>query len=326
MRAVPHALVTGAAGFIGSHVVDRLLLEGWAVTAVDNFDAFYDPATKTRNVAPHALFPEYRLVILDILEAQALLVRLEHASIDVIVHLAALAGARSSLERPGLCQEVNVCGTQNLLEFARRRGVRHFVFASSSSVYGLCPRVPWREDEATLRPISPYGASKLSGELLGHVYAHLYGIRFVALRLFTVYGPRQRPDLAIHRFARRMLAGWPVPVFGDGRTRRDYAFVTDVVDGVMGAVAYRGRPFEVVNLGHSQTVSLNEMIATLEDALGIRARREHLPEQAGDVPQTWADLARARDLLGYAPRTPFPEGVARFATWLRDEHVLQGTP
>ncbi|WP_216320893.1 NAD-dependent epimerase/dehydratase family protein [Deinococcus aestuarii] len=328
MKLAPHALVTGAAGFVGSHVVDRLLREGWAVTAVDNFDATYDPAVKTRNVAAHARHPGYRLERLDVREEPALLTRLEPEPIDAIVHLAALVGGRSSVDRARAYQDVNVLGTQSLLEFARQRGVPHFVFASSGGVYGGCPNLPWRESEAVRGPLSPYAASKLSGELLGHVYAHLYGLRFVALRLFTVYGPRQRPDLAIHRFARRMLAGWPIPVFGDGHSRRDYAFVTDVVDGVLGALAYEGRLFEVINLGGGSPVRLSEMIATLEDVLGTRARLERLPEQAGDVPQTWADLSRARDLLGYAPHTPFAEGVTRLAAWLREERSPQvsGSP
>ena len=311
-----HVLVTGGAGFIGSHLVDALVAERWQVTALDNFDPFYDLAIKERNVAPHSRKPDYRLVRGDLRDMETMRAGLA-GNYDVIVHLAARAGVRPSIQDPIGYQEVNVRGTQNLLELAREWGVRQFVFASSSSVYGVNPRVPWSEDDHVLQPISPYASTKVSGELLGHVYSHLYGIRFVALRFFTVYGPRQRPDLAIHKFARQMLDGKPIPVYGDGSTRRDYTYVDDIIQGVRAAMTYADSPFEVINLGNNQTVTLTEMIGGLEKVLGTRARIERLPEQAGDVPQTWASIEKAHRLLGYTPTTPYREGVRRFAEWLQ---------
>ena len=311
-----HALVTGGAGFIGSHLVDALVADGWRVTVFDNFDPFYDPAVKERNVARHANNPEYTLIRGDLRDPAAVR-SLGEAAYDVIVHLAARAGVRPSIEDPVGYQEVNVAGTQQVLELARTIGVRQFVFASSSSVYGINPRVPWREDDYVLQPISPYASTKVSGELLGHVYSHLYGMRFIALRFFTVYGPRQRPDLAIHKFARLMLAGRPIPVFGDGRTSRDYTYIDDIVRGVRAAMTYDGSQYDVINLGNTQTVTLREMIAGLERALGTTAQIEWLPEQPGDVPQTWASADKARALLGYTPTTSYHAGIARFVEWLR---------
>jgi UDP-glucuronate 4-epimerase len=313
-----HALVTGAAGFIGSHLVDRLLADGWKVTAVDNFDPFYPRAVKERNIAGHLQHPEYRLFEVDIRDLDALRQRLA-ANYSVIVHLAARAGVRPSILDPIGYQDVNVKGTQNLLELAKELRVPQFVFASSSSVYGVNPNVPWSEEDHVLLPISPYASTKVSGELLGHVYSHLYDIRFVALRFFTVYGPRQRPDLAIHKFARRMAEGQTIPVFGDGSMRRDYTFIDDIVSGIQGAMAYRDSVYEVVNLGNNHTVSLAEMIGTLERALGTTAVIERKPEQPGDVPQTWASVDKARALLGYAPRTSYADGVRRFAAWLESQ-------
>jgi len=310
-----HALVTGGAGFIGSHLVDRLLGEGWRVTVIDNFDPFYDPAIKERNVAEHLKNERYTLYRLDIRDLSGLRQALTD-EYDVIVHLAAKAGVRPSIQDPVTYQEVNVTGTQNMLEFARERGISQFVFASSSSVYGVNPNVPWREDDHVLLPISPYASTKVSGELLGHVYSHLYGIRFIALRFFTVYGPRQRPDLAIHKFARLMLRGEPIPIYGDGSTQRDYSYVDDVVEGVRRAMSYTGSPYEIVNLGNNQTVGLLEMVRILERALGKKARLQFLPPQPGDVPRTWASLDKAQKVLDFRPRTPFEEGVERFVGWL----------
>jgi UDP-glucuronate 4-epimerase len=315
-----HALVTGGAGFIGSHLVDSLLADDWKVTVVDNFDPFYARATKERNVRAQRGNPRYTLVEADLCDAEAMRARLR-GGYDVIVHLAARAGVRPSIEDPVGYQEVNVRGTQNLLELARTWGVKQFVFGSSSSVYGVNPRVPWREDDYVLQPISPYASTKVSGELLGHVYSYLYGIRFIALRFFTVYGPRQRPDLAIHKFARRMLEGQSIPMFGDGSTRRDYTFVDDIIRGVRAAMTYDGSSFEVINLGNNRTVTLTEMIEGLEAVLGVTAKIERLPEQPGDVPQTWASIDKAARLLGYAPTTTYRDGVARFADWLAAERV-----
>lgn len=288
------------------------------MTGVDNFDPFYPPELKRRNIAPQLTNEHYRLVEADIRDLGALAGRLE-GGYDVIVHLAAKAGVRPSIQEPIAYQEVNVRGTQNLLELARRWGVRQFAFASSSSVYGINPDVPWRESAPVLRPISPYAATKVSGELLGHVYSHLYGIRFLALRFFTVYGPRQRPDLAIHKFARAMLAGDPITVFGDGTTSRDYTYIDDIIAGVRAAIDFQDSPYEVINLGNSRTVSLSELVRALEEVLGVEAKVERKPEQPGDVPRTWADIGKARQLLGYEPRTDFLEGLRRFAAWLRTE-------
>jgi len=273
-------------------------------------------AIKERNVASHLGNERYTLHRLDIRDLEALRRHLAD-DYDVIVHLAAKAGVRPSIEDPVTYQEVNVTGTQNMLELARERGIKQFVFASSSSVYGVNPNVPWREDDHVLLPISPYASTKVSGELMGHVYSHLYGIRFIALRFFTVYGPRQRPDLAIHKFARLMLEGRPIPFYGNGTTRRDYTYIDDVIQGVRAAMDYDATSYEVVNLGNNRTVSLAEMVQALEDVLGVKATLERLPEQPGDVPQTWADVAKAERLFGYRPETSFEDGLHKFADWLR---------
>ena len=311
-----HALVTGGAGFVGSHLVDSLLADGWRVTAFDNFDPFYDPAIKEANVAAHRRNPAFTLIRGDLRDPRAV-ESISPADFDVIVHLAARTGVRSSINDPVGYHDVNVTGTQLLLELARRAGTRQFVFASSSSVYGVNPRVPWREDDHVLQPISPYASTKVSGELLGHVYSRLYGMRFVAVRFFTVHGPRQRPDLAIHKFARLMLSERPVPLYGDGSTSRDYTYVDDIVRGVRAAMEYTATPYEVINLGNSRTVPLGEVVSVLERALGVTARIERHPEQPGDVPRTCANVDKARALLGYNPATSYEEGVARFVEWLR---------
>ena len=310
------ALVTGGAGFIGSHLVDRLLDEGMTVTVIDSFDPFYERSVKRDNLAAHRDNPRFALIEADIRNREMLSARLD-GDWDVIVHLAARAGVRPSIQDPLGYQETNVAGTQNLLELAREWGTKQFVFASSSSVYGVNPNVPWREDDHVLQPISPYASTKVSGELLGHVYSHLYDIRFVGLRFFTVYGPRQRPDLAIHKFARLMLDEKPIPFFGDGSSRRDYTFIDDIIEGVRAAMDYDASPYEIVNLGNNRTVSLSEMVHGLEEALEVEAQREHLPAQPGDVPQTWADVDKAHDLFGYRPRTEFYDGLRRFVKWLR---------
>jgi UDP-glucuronate 4-epimerase len=309
-----HALVTGGAGFIGSHLVDLLLNEGWRVTVVDNFDPFYDPAIKWVNLNRCAAQEGFKLVEADVRDLGALRRSLA-ADYDVIIHLAAKAGVRPSIQHPVAYYEVNVGGTQNILELARELGVGQFVFASSSSVYGVNPHVPWREDDTVLLPISPYASTKVSGELIGHVYSHLHGIRFIALRFFTVYGPRQRPDLAILKFARLMLEGKPVPFFGDGTTRRDYTYIEDILSGIRAAMDFDGSMYEVINLGNCRTVSLSEMVSSLEEVLGVIAKLDRQPEQPGDVPQTYADISKARALLGYVPQTEFLEGLRRFAAW-----------
>jgi UDP-glucuronate 4-epimerase len=312
------ALITGGAGFIGSHVVDLLLGEGWEVTVVDNFDPFYDPQIKRQNIAPHLSHPNYRLVEVDIRDLEALRKHLS-GEYDVIVHLAAKAGVRSSVLDPVSYYEVNVRGTLNLLELAKEWGVRQFVFASSSSVYGANPNLPWREDDPLLLPVSPYGATKLAGETLGRVYSHLHGIRFIALRIFTAYGPRQRPDLAIHKFARLMLEGKPVPIYGDGATRRDFTYIGDLVKGIRAAMEWTGSPFEVINLGNHRPISILEVIKALEKLLKVEAQIQYLPLQPWDVPQTWASIEKAHELLGYKPATSFEEGLAIFVDWITKE-------
>lgn len=314
-----HVLVTGGAGFIGSHLVDKLLAAGKKVTVVDDFNSFYNPAVKEENIRACYDYAGYRLVRADIRELETLRRELRE-DFDLIIHLAARAGVRPSIEEPLLYQEVNVRGTQNMLELARERGVKKFIFASSSSVYGVNPRVPWREDDQVLQPISPYAGTKVSGELLGHVYHHLYGISFIALRFFTVYGPRQRPDLAIHKFARLLLAGKTLPVYGAGDTKRDYTYIEDVVRGIMAAVRFSAGRYEVINLGNNRTVTLKELIRCLEEVFAVKARLRHLPEQPGDVPQTCADLTKAAALLGYRPEITLRAGLEEFACWL-EKHL-----
>jgi UDP-glucuronate 4-epimerase len=310
-----NVLVTGGAGFVGSHLVDALLARGCEVTVLDNFDPFYPRSIKEQNLAGAMAHAACCLVEADLRDLSQLKARLR-GPYDAIVHLAARAGVRPSIQDPIAYHDVNVRGTQHLLELAREWRVPQFVFASSSSVYGINPRVPWSEDDHGLQPISPYASTKVSGELLGHVYSHLYGIRFIALRLFTVYGPRQRPDLAITKFARLIMDGQPVPLFGDGSTRRDYTYVEDIVSGFLAALDYGATSYEVINLGNNHTVTLRQMIAGLEDAFGARARLQMLPEQPGDVPQTWANIDKACRLLGYHPRMSYPDGVRRFCEWL----------
>jgi len=319
-------VVTGAAGFIGSHLVDHLLAEGRHVIGLDNFDPFYGPATKRHNLASALQNPRFTLVETDIRDLDTLQSSLDphlcpQATGDrpqaPIIHLAAKAGVRPSIEDPQGYYETNVQGTQNLLELAREWNIEQFVFASSSSVYGVNPGVPWREDDPVLRPVSPYGASKVAGELLGHVYSHLYGIRFLGLRLFTVYGPRQRPDLAIHKFARLILENKPIPLYGDGSTSRDYTYVDDIVRGIRACLDYDATDYEIINLGNSHAVKLLDMVRALEQALGKQANLEHQPAQPGDVPHTWADITKARQLLDWQPQTPFAEGLQHFAHWMR---------
>jgi UDP-glucuronate 4-epimerase len=289
---------------------------------LDNFDPFYEPAVKRSNLNRCVGYQGFRLVNADVRDMDVLQ-RLLCDDYHVIVHLAAKAGVRPSIQHPLEYYEVNVRGTQNILELARQLGVGQFVFASSSSVYGVNPHVPWKEDDAVLLPISPYAATKVSGELTGHVYSHLHDIRFIALRFFTVYGPRQRPDLAIHKFARLMLEGKPVPFFGDGTMRRDYTYIDDILSGIRAAMDFDGSMYEVINLGNSRPTSLSEMISSLEQVLGVVAKLDRQPEQPGDVPQTYADITKATVLLGYSPQTEFVEGLRRFASW--QSGVVSGT-
>ena len=315
MKAI---LITGGAGFIGSHLVDRLLSEGYGhVSVVDDFNDFYDPAIKRANVSRHEKDSNYRLFEADIRDKSALEKLFAESSFDSIVHLAARAGVRPSLEQPLLYAETNINGTLNLLELARAHRIKHFVFGSSSSVYGINAKVLFSEDDPIRQPISPYAATKAAGELLCHTYTHLYGIRSVCLRFFTVYGPRQRPDLAIHKFARLISEGKPIPVFGDGTTRRDYTFIDDIIAGVRAAIDYNQSDYAVINLGESRTVELRELISLIEKELGATAKIDRQPLQPGDVPQTFADIAKARRLLGYNPQTQIEDGIKKFVEWFK---------
>lgn len=313
-----HAIITGGAGFIGSHLVDRLLAEGgWRVTVIDNFDPFYPRAVKEANIAAHLEHPDFRFIEGDILD-EAVLDQAFAEKGAVVVHIAAKAGVRPSIADPIGYHRVNVTGTLKLLERARHSAVEHFVLASSSSVYGVDPNVPWKEKERGIQPISPYAASKLSAEGFAQVYAHLHGMKVTALRFFTVYGPRQRPDLAIHQFFRKIVAGTPIQQFGDGGTRRDYTFVQDIISGVRGAIdRHQGGPFEIYNLGNSDTIMLRDLIAAIEEEVGKKAIIELKPEQPGDVPQTFADVSKAGAHFGYRPTTSIREGLKRFHDWIR---------
>lgn len=315
-------LITGGAGFIGSHLVERLMGEGsWRITVVDDFNDFYSPAIKRENVRAHLANPNFTLIEADIRDANALAQAFAQTKQDCVVHLAARAGVRPSLKEPRLYIETNINGTMNLLELAREHGVKQFVFGSSSSVYGVNEKVPFSEDDPIFNPISPYAATKAGGELICHTYSHLYDMRIVCLRFFTVYGARQRPDLAIHKFARLISEGKRIPVFGDGTTRRDYTYVDDIIAGVRAAIDYDQTNYEVINLGESRTVELRELISLIEKELGRTARIDRQPPQPGDVPQTFADITKARRLLGYDPQTQIEDGIRQFIEWFIANHA-----
>lgn len=324
--------MTGGAGFIGSHVARELLSRGARVVVVDDFNDFYDPRLKKGNLRPLEGRPGFSLHCADIRDAAALRAIVGQNATALadggILHFAARAGVRPSLTQPRLYLETNVTGTLNLAEAAREAGVRKFVFASSSSVYGerSVDTGPFREDQDVSRPISPYASTKVMGESLLHAYSHLHGFRVVALRFFTVYGPSQRPDLAIHKFTRLVDLGEPLPVFGDGSTQRDYTYIDDIVQGVLAALAYDETPFEIVNLGESRTVPLSRLIELIEAALGKPARIQRLALQPGDVTLTHADISKARRLLGYDPKTPIEEGIRRFVEWHRAQRAAPGSP
>jgi UDP-glucuronate 4-epimerase len=310
-----HILVTGGAGFIGSHLVDRLLAQqDTCVTVIDSFDDFYDPAIKRANLAPHAANPALEVIEADIRDTRRLEQVFSAVGFDAVVHLAARAGIRPSLDQAPLYAEVNVNGTLNLLELARRFSLPRFILGSSSSVYGPDTPSPFRED-ASLAPISPYAATKASAEMFAHVYSRLYNLQVVCLRFFTVYGARQRPDLAIHKFARLITAGHPIPIYGDGSSERDYTYIDDIIDGIMTALGCDSAQFEIINLGESRTVPLYYLIELLENALGKNAVIERLPEQPGDMPCTHADISKAERLLHYHPSTTIEAGIRKFIEW-----------
>jgi UDP-glucuronate 4-epimerase len=324
-----HVVVTGGAGFIGSHLCARLCADGHRVTCLDNLDGFYDPALKLANLQrlQQDTAVAGRLTFLqgDIRDATLLQRLFQAEPIDVMVHLAALAGVRPSLERPLLYGDVNVQGTLNLLEACRHFQVRHFLFGSSSSVYGARSRVPFAEDDDVSTPVSPYAATKRAGELLCYTYAHLFAMRIACLRFFTVYGPGQRPDLAIHKFARLLAQGQSLPVYGDGTSQRDYTYVDDIVDGVVRAWdwlqqgATGAGVCEIFNLGGAQPVPLLQLIRLLETALGCQAQLDWQPDQPGDVPVTFADLRKSHSLLGYQPQVEIATGMQRFAAWFQQQ-------
>jgi UDP-glucuronate 4-epimerase len=317
-------LVTGAAGFIGSHLADKLLAQNCQVIAVDDFNDFYSPLLKRENVKAHLGNSAYQLYEGDIRDLQFLKTIFSENKIDAVVHLAARAGVRPSLEQPVLYQEVNIAGTQNIFECCRNFQVKKCVFASSSSVYGINTKVPFAEEDPIFHPISPYAATKAAGELLAHVYSHLYDIQILCLRFFTVYGPRQRPDLAIHKFTRLMDEGIAIPVFGDGMTCRDYTYIDDIIAGILAALVYDKTCYEVINLGNSDTVSLNKLIAVLESTLGKTAKLNRLPQQPGDVPRTFADITKARQLLNFRPSMSIEAGILKFVEWYRERRTNNG--
>jgi len=317
-----HCLVTGGAGFIGSHLCERLLAEGHTVVALDNFNDYYDPRLKWRNIEPLRQRPGFMVVEADILDMNRLQQIFAGPGFDAILHLAARAGVRPSIVQPLLYQQVNIQGTMNLLEMARQHQINRFIFGSTSSVYGENRKVPFSEDDPVDNPISPYAATKKACELMCYTYHHLHHLKISCLRFFTVYGPRQRPDMAIHKFTQLIATGQKVPMFGDGTTRRDYTYIADIIDGVWLALE-RCASYHIYNLGESQTIELRHLIELIAENLGQEARIERLPIQPGDVPVTFADISRAQRELGYQPRVKVEEGVRHFVEWFKEVHRLR---
>jgi len=316
-------LITGAAGFIGSHLCERCLESGHNIIALDNFNDYYAPSIKRKNIEKSLSYTaEYRLLEGDIRDKDFLQDIFAEQQIDLIVHLAAMAGVRPSIEKPELYYEINVMGTLNLLERCREAGIKKFVFASSSSVYGNNTKVPFEENDPVDHPISPYAASKKAGELICHTFHHLYDMSVACLRFFTVYGPRQRPDLAIIKFANLMKNGDPIPVFGDLNSSRDYTYIDDIIDGTVKAIDFVDKEncYDIFNLGESDTITLSRVIETLEENMNLKARIEKYPSQKGDVWQTYASLDKSKALLGYNPVTKFDEGIRRFINWFKEEN------
>lgn len=317
-----HVLVTGGAGFIGGHLCRRLLNEGHVVSAVDNFDPYYDRQIKEEGIADLTGRPHFHFYEQDINNTAFLSSVLEGWSLDAIVHLAAKAGVRASIDNPVGCAHSNITGTQSMLEFARQKEVETFILGSSSSVYGNNEKVPFSEEDAVHHPISPYAASKRSGELLAHTYHHLYDMTVYCLRFFTVYGPRQRPDLAIHKFARQLLTGQPITMYGDGTSSRDYTYIDDIIDGIVASLhrpsTLKTPEYEIVNLGGSETTELQDLIHGIGDALGIEPTIEQQPMPPGDVKRTYADISKAKALLDYRPDTSIEKGLAKFSNWAKN--------
>lgn len=313
-------LLTGGAGFIASHVAEALLREGHTLSILDNLDDFYAVERKRRNLNSIREVGDFNFYECDIRDSDQVRSLMQTSRPEIVIHLAARAGVRPSIDHPSLYESVNVAGTLNLLELARQFQVQRFIFGSSSSVYGCTNRVPFSEDDPVSRPISPYAATKIAGELLAHTYAHLYGLSTICLRFFTVYGPRQRPDLAVHKFISLMEEDRPIPVFGDGSSGRDYTYIDDIVSGVLAALRFEfanDPSFEVFNLGNSHPVTLKELIEHLEEASGRKAIRNAQPQQPGDMSLTWASIEKSKLMLGYAPQVSLQEGLKRFVAWYR---------
>lgn len=318
---MPKILVTGASGFIGSHLTEILLKDGFEVIGIDDFNDYYDPKIKERNIAAFKNNKNFTLYRADIRDKGKINEIFENHKVETVVHLAARAGVRPSLQLPLLYEEVNVLGTLNLLEAARNQNCQKFVFGSSSSVYGECKNTPFKETELDLKPISPYGVSKVTGEKYCYAYHHLYKIPVICLRFFTVYGPRQRPDLAIHKFTKLIEEGKQIPVFGDGQFKRDFTYITEIIDGIISSINYKKTNFEIFNLGESHTTSVLDLIKLIEGATGKKTVIDWQPAQAGDVPLTYADVSKAEKLLGYKPRTKPEEGIKRFVEWYKSENI-----
>ncbi len=310
-------LVTGAAGFIGSHLSERLLTDGWTVVGVDSFDDFYDPQIKRQNISKCLKNSNFHLVEADIRDSAAM-DKAVGDGVELIVHLAARAGVRPSIAQPLLYADVNINGTIALLEAAKKHKMDKFVFGSSSSVYGNNKKVPFSEDDNVDFPISPYAATKKADELICHTYHHLYGINITCLRFFTVYGPRQRPDLAIHKFAKLIEQGESIPIYGDGTMMRDFTYIDDIIDGVVAAMQ-KCDGFNIYNLGESRPIKVNDLVAQIEGALGKKAKKKYLPPQPGDVERTYADVTKAIKELGYKPKTTIERGLAEFVKWFRQD-------
>lgn len=318
-------LITGGAGFIGSHLADKILKNDNKVVVIDNFNDFYNPKIKENNVKHNLSNPNYKLEKIDIRDSKEVDRVFSENKIDNIMHLAAMAGVRPSIENPVLYQEVNCLGSQNILEAMKKYNVKNIVFASSSSVYGNTKTVPFKETDIVDYAISPYAATKKANEVMAHVYHKLYNFNVIMLRFFTVYGERQRPDLAINKFTRLILEGKPIPVFGDGTTCRDYTYVNDIVDGIIKSFKYveeNSNVYEILNIGESEPVTLNEMIKTIEKAVGKKAIIDRMPMQPGDVDRTYADITKARQLIGYDPKTSFDEGIQNFVNWYKENKEL----
>lgn len=318
-------LITGGAGFIGSNLIKKLLAAevDIKITCIDNFDPFYSADIKQLNIREFKTDPRFHFLFNDIsTTSPEELNELIEEPVDAIIHVAAKAGVRPSIENPMAYQQSNVIGLQNMLEFARQRQIKQFVFTSSSSVYGINDHFPWKEEDQ-LMPISPYAMTKQAGEMLGHVYSKLFGIRFIALRLFTVYGPAQRPDLAVHKFTKAILCGEPITMYGDGTTSRDYTYVDDVVQAIVSALNYHQSEFEIINIGNNHAVTLMELVNSIEEVIGKKAILDFLPEQPGDVRKTFADISKARRLLGYEPQTKLADGLKKFYDWfLQNEEIV----